>query len=76
MGWQLGIGIDSTCEKTTHEKTQLGLYHDYAINCIMRKIRKSKEKFESFRTAILEPLQSHFSKIAHKVVKSKYFSNI
>ena len=26
-----------------------------------------------FRTAILEPLQSHFAKIAHKVAKSKYF---
>ena len=25
-----------------------------------------------FRTAILEPLQSHFAKIAHKVAKSKY----
>ena len=26
-----------------------------------------------FRTAILEPLESHFAKIAHKVAKSKYF---
>ena len=26
-----------------------------------------------FRTAILEPLQSHFAKIAHKFAKSKYF---
>ena len=26
-----------------------------------------------FRTAILEPLRSHFAKIAHKVAKSKYF---
>ena len=29
-----------------------------------------------FRTAVLEPLRSHFAKIAHKISKSKYFSNI
>ena len=29
-----------------------------------------------FRIAILEPFRSHFAKIAHKVVKSKYFPNI
>ena len=30
-------------------------------------------KFGFFRTYILEPLLSHFAKIAHKVAKSKYF---
>ena len=34
------------------------------------------EKSEIFRTAVLEPLRSHFAKIAHKITKSKYFSNI
>ena len=29
-----------------------------------------------FRIAILEPFRSHFTKIGHKVVKSKYFPNI
>ena len=29
-----------------------------------------------FRTAILEPLRSHFEKIAQKVAKSKYFSKL
>ena len=29
-----------------------------------------------FRTAILDTLQSHFAKIAHKVAKSKYFSKL
>ena len=29
-----------------------------------------------FRTAILERMRNHFVKIAHKVAKSKYFSNV
>ena len=29
-----------------------------------------------FRIAILEPFGRHFAKIAHKVAKSNYFSNI
>ena len=32
------------------------------------------KKSENFRTAILEPLRSHFAKIAHKLAKLKYFS--
>ena len=36
----------------------------------------SVKSLKFFRTAILEPLQSHFAKIAHKVAKSKYFFNI
>ena len=33
-------------------------------------------KFEIFSEAIVEPLRRHFAKIAHKLTKSKYFSNI
>ena len=32
--------------------------------------------FAKVRRAVPEPLESHFAKIAHKIAKSKYFSNI
>ena len=41
------------------------------------KIGKGNLKsLNTFWTAILEPFGSHLAKIAHKVEKSKYFSNI
>ena len=39
-------------------------------------IRSYSKSLKFFRIAILEPFRSYFAKIAHKIEKSKYFSNI
>ena len=39
----------------------------------LNKICSYFKSLKFFQTAILEPLQSHFAKIAHKVAKSKHF---
>ena len=39
-------------------------------------LTESPKSLKFFRTFILKPLWSHFTKIAHKVAKSKYFVDI
>ena len=34
------------------------------------------KRLKCLQTAILEPLQSHFTKSAHKIAKSKYFVDL